>query len=163
MAHTYMVFEFPNEEKAQQARHKLEGWKQAFRLDKKLQVKFDRGDEATTDAESAAETEAAHEEKTGAKSSAKGSKSAKSKKSEKSDDATADSGPVKLFVRLYFSGHEKITEKQWLERIPADELFKVAHPHVIHQKDPAFDDTVQEFDTLEKRRGFSRSGSDGLS
>jgi hypothetical protein len=34
---------------------------------------------------------------------------------------------------------------------------------VIHQKDAAFDETVQEFDTLEKRRGFGRSGSDGLS
>jgi hypothetical protein len=166
MAHTYMVFEFPNEEKAQQARHKLEGWKQAFRLDKKLQVKFDRGDEATSETEeAAAEAEPEHEEKKGAKSkpSGKGSKSAKSKKSDDSEEAAADSGPVKLFVRLYFSGHEKITEKQWLDRIPADELFKVAHPHVIHQKDAAFDDTVQEFDTLEKRRGFGRSGSDGLS
>ena len=45
MAHTYMLFDFgADEEKAQQARHKLEGWKQAFRLDKKLQVKFDRGE-----------------------------------------------------------------------------------------------------------------------
>jgi hypothetical protein len=167
MAHTYMIFEFPNEEKAQQARHKLEGWKQAFRLDKKLQVKFDRGDEAVTETEAAAEPEAEHEEKKGAtsKHAAKGSKSAKSKKSDKSEheEETADSGPVKLFVRLYFSSHEKITEQQWLDRIPADELFKVAHPHVIHQKDAAFDETVQEFDTLEKRRGFGRSGSDGLS
>ena len=64
MAHTYMVFEFPNEEKAQQARHKLEGWKQAFRLDKKLQVKFDRGDEVAAEtAEAAAEPEAADEPK----------------------------------------------------------------------------------------------------
>jgi hypothetical protein len=45
MAHTYMVFDFgADEEKAQQARHKLEGWKQAYRLDKKLQIKFDRSD-----------------------------------------------------------------------------------------------------------------------
>jgi hypothetical protein len=160
MAHTYMVFEFPNEEKAQQARHKLEGWKQAFRLDKKLQVKFDRGDEATTEASEAAaehESEAAEEPKKGAKSTsdaAKTTKAAKSKKSGKSaekseDEAAADSGPVKLFVRLYFSGHEKITEKQWLDRIPADELFKVAHPHVIHEKDATFDDTLKQFDTLE--------------
>jgi hypothetical protein len=151
MAHTYMVFEFPNEEKAQQARHKLEGWKQAFRLDKKLQVKFDRGDEATTEAgEAAAEPEAAHEEKKSAKSkaAAKGSKSTKSKKSDDSE-AAADSGPVKLLVRLYFSTHEKITEQQWLDRIPADELFKVAHPHVIHQKDATFDETNKQFDTLE--------------
>jgi hypothetical protein len=169
MAHTYMVFEFPNEEKAQQARHKLEGWKQAFRLDKKLQVKFDRGEEATTEAdEAAAEHESEHsdEPKKGAKSkssAAKSSKAEKSKKSEKSEDEAADSGPVKLFVRLYFSNHEKITEQQWLNRIPADELFKVANPHVINQKDAAFDDTLKEFDTLEKRRGFNRSGSDALS
>jgi len=148
MAHTYMVFEFPNEEKAQQARHKLEGWKQAFRLDKKLQVKFDRGDE---NAPEAAEPEAEHEEKKDAKakSAAKGAKAGKSKKSEKSAEETADSGPVKLLVRLYFSGHEKITEKQWLDRIPADELFKVAHPHVVHEKDATFDDTNKQFDTLE--------------
>jgi hypothetical protein len=45
MAHTYMLFDFgADEDKAQQARHKLEGWKQAYRLDKKLQVKFDRGE-----------------------------------------------------------------------------------------------------------------------
>ena len=156
MAHTYMVFEFPNEEKAQQARHKLEGWKQAFRLDKKLQVKFDRGDEITPEGEDAAESEAesADEPKKGgkAKSPAKSAKSAKSKKSEKSDDgdeAPADSGPVKLFVRLYFSAHEKITEKQWFDRIPADDLFKVAQPHVIHEKDAAFGDTVKQFETLE--------------
>ena len=154
MAHTYMVFEFPNEEKAQQARHKLEGWKQAFRLDKKLQVKFDRGDEVAAEAEGAAEPEAesADEPKKGAKakSSAKSAKSAKSKKAEKSDDEeSADSGPVKLFVRLYFSSHEKITEQQWFDRIPADDLFNVAHPHVIHEKDAAFGDTVKQFETLE--------------
>ncbi len=152
MAHTYMVFEFPNEEKAQQARHKLEGWKQAFRLDKKLQVKFDRGDEAAATAEAAAEPEAAEEPKKGAKSkpAAKGAKSAaKPKKSDKSENEAADSGPVKLLVRLYFSGHEKITEKQWLDRIPADELFKVADPRVIQEKDAAFDDTLKQFDALE--------------
>jgi hypothetical protein len=155
MAHTYMVFEFPNEEKAQQARHKLEGWKQAFRLDKKLQVKFDRGDQATTEAADAAteqESEHAEEPKKGAKTkatAAKSSKMAKSKKSEKSEEDPADSGPVKLIVRLYFSNHEKITEQQWFDRIPADELFKVAHPHVIHEKDAAFEETLKQFDTLE--------------
>src|SRR5580704_14344643 len=87
MAHTYMVFEFPNEEKAQQARHKLEGWKQAFRLDKKLQVKFDRGDEAVTEADDAAaedESDAADEPKKGAKSKSSADKSSKSAKSKKS-------------------------------------------------------------------------------
>jgi hypothetical protein len=152
MAHTYMVFEFPNEEKAQQARHKLEGWKQAFRLDKKLQVKFDRGDEAATEAETAAaEPGAADEPKKGSKGKAatKSPKPAKSKKADDAEKEGADSKPVKLLVRLYFSGHEKITEKQWLERIPADELFKVAQPHVIREKDAAFDGTLKQFDSLE--------------
>ena len=37
MAHIYLVFDFASdEEKAQLARHKLETWKQAFRLDKRL-------------------------------------------------------------------------------------------------------------------------------
>jgi hypothetical protein len=45
MAHTYLLFDFgTDEEKAQLARHKLEGWKQAFRLDKKLLYKFERAE-----------------------------------------------------------------------------------------------------------------------
>jgi hypothetical protein len=43
MPQTFLIFDFAsNEEAAQQARHKLEGWKQAFRLDKKLLFKFER-------------------------------------------------------------------------------------------------------------------------
>ena len=46
MAHSFLIFDFgSNEEAAQQARHKVEGWKQGFRLGNKLMVKFDRGDE----------------------------------------------------------------------------------------------------------------------
>ncbi|MBI3406418.1 MAG: hypothetical protein HY046_13270 [Acidobacteria bacterium] len=43
MAHTFLVFDFgTNEEAAQQARHKIEGWQQGFRLGKKLLAKFER-------------------------------------------------------------------------------------------------------------------------
>src|SRR5258708_32134338 len=43
MAHIYLTFDFgKDEEKAQQARHKLDSWKQAVKLDKKMQGKFDR-------------------------------------------------------------------------------------------------------------------------
>ena len=49
MAHIYMQFDFAtDEEKAQLARHKLEVWKQAFRLDKKLLYKFERSGEAAS-------------------------------------------------------------------------------------------------------------------
>ena len=43
MAQTYMIFDFgTNEELAQQARHKIEGWKQGFRLGEKMSMKFER-------------------------------------------------------------------------------------------------------------------------
>jgi hypothetical protein len=43
MAQSYLIFDFgANEQAAQQARHKLEGWQQAFRLGKKIQLKFER-------------------------------------------------------------------------------------------------------------------------
>src|SRR5215470_2472425 len=54
MAHIYLTFDFgKDEEKAQQARHKLDAWKQAFRLDKKMQGKFDRKEDGVTKAEAA--------------------------------------------------------------------------------------------------------------
>src|ERR1700682_1329033 len=58
MAQTYLLFDFgADEEKLQQARHKLDGWKQAFRLDKKLQFKFDRGEAPAETSQSAAKPE----------------------------------------------------------------------------------------------------------
>lgn len=46
MAHSFLIFDFgSNEEAAQQARQKVEAWKQGFRLGNKLMVKFDRGED----------------------------------------------------------------------------------------------------------------------
>jgi hypothetical protein len=43
MAQSYLVFDFgTNEEAAQLARHRIEGWRQGFRLGTKMQFKFDR-------------------------------------------------------------------------------------------------------------------------
>ena len=43
MAQSYLIFDFgANEEAAQRARHRIEGWKQAFRLGDKMQLKFER-------------------------------------------------------------------------------------------------------------------------
>ena len=79
MAHIYMTFDFgTDEEKAQQARHKLDGWKQAFRLDKKLLYKFDR----TTpegDGANAAEAVPAKGEAVKAEKRAKGGKAGKNR------------------------------------------------------------------------------------
>jgi len=58
MALIYMHFDFgADEEKAQQARHKLDVWKQAFRLDKKLQYKLDRPEDDEAEAEESAAEE----------------------------------------------------------------------------------------------------------
>jgi hypothetical protein len=150
MAHTYIVFDFgADEEKAQQARHKLEGWKQAFRLDKKLQIKFERSDNGQGASESAPEEAAGDEEKAAAKSD-KGKAKSAAKAVKKSDSkATAAAGDVKLFVRLYFSGHEKLSEQQWMERIPGDDLLKGASPKIIREGDAGFADTVKQFESLE--------------
>ena len=58
MAHAYGIyirFDFgTDEEKAQQARHKLDGWRQAFRLDKRVQYKMDRPESAATETDAGA-------------------------------------------------------------------------------------------------------------
>ena len=142
MAHTYMLFDFgADEEKAQQARHKLEGWKQAFRLDKKLLVKFDRGEAGDLTPEP---TEDAEVPKKAGETKAKPKARTKS-----SEEANAKNGSVKLVVRLYFSAHEKLSEQQWLDRIPADELFKAADPKIIREGQPEFADVLKQFDSLE--------------
>jgi hypothetical protein len=56
MAHIYFSFDFGTDEvKAQQARHKLEMWKQAFRLDKKMLYKFEREPDAEARSEDGTE------------------------------------------------------------------------------------------------------------
>jgi hypothetical protein len=130
MAHIYMHFDFgADEAKAQEARHKLDVWKQAFRLDKKLQYKLDRPEETNQE-------EGATDEEEGA---------AKSKTKAKAD---ADNGSISLLVRLYFSTHEKLSQQQWLDRIPVEEPFKSASPKVIHKGEPGFDEAVKQFADL---------------
>lgn len=148
MAHTYLLFDFgADEEKAQLARHKLEGWKQAFRLDKKLQYKLERGE-----AEAKFAPEPAPIPKEASKSEkSKGKTKPKSKAGETQaakEDAPPANGKVNLLVRLYFSGHEKLTEQRWLDRIPSEEPFKDASPRVVRQGEPQFDEIVNQFDSL---------------
>ena len=147
MAHTYLLFDFgTDEEKAQLARHKLEGWKQAFRLDKKLQYKLERAEDQSDakpeEVPKAAETPKA--EKPKAKTKAKH----KSKEAEAPEETPLANGKVNLLVRLYFSGHEKLTEQRWLDRIPSEEPFKEASPRVVRQGEEQFDEVVKQFDSL---------------
>src|SRR3974390_1885293 len=114
MAHIYLQFDFGgDEEKAQQARHKLEGWKQAFRLDKKLLYKLERiGEEASSEEEAKPEKA----EKGSAKAEKGKGKGAKKEAKKEAAPAKAEaamakpSQDIKLLIRLAFSGHEKLTE-----------------------------------------------------
>lgn len=155
MAHTYLLFDFgADEEKAQLARHKLEGWKQAFRLDKKLLYKLERPEaeaksasEASEVAPKAADPVKAEKPKTKAESKAKAAKAEAPKETEK--ETPAANGKVNLLVRLYFSGHEKLTEHQWIERIPSEAPFKEASPRVVRQGEAQWDEIVKQFESLE--------------
>jgi len=156
MHNSFLIFDFgTNEEAAQQARHKLESWKQAFRLDKKLLYKFER-EELPADAAAASESAAADEKPApkSAKSKDKpAKKSAKAKSSAKSAEEEGDAADVeptgtKLLVRLYFSGHEKLTYQRWIDRLPTEEPFKAALPEIIHQGDAAFDEANNRFENL---------------
>lgn len=148
MAHTFLVFDFgDNEGAAQQARHRVEGWKQGFRLGNKLLLKFER-----EDADDAAAPEAAEDgEKKG--KTVKGTKSAKAAKggrSSKDDgDSNESSGRVRVLVRLDFSDHEKLSHQRWLERIPAEEPFKSAKGETVRQGDATFNETSELFDSLD--------------
>ena len=149
MAHTYIRFDFgTDEEKAQLARHKLDGWKQAFRLDKRVQYKLDRPEGAA--AEAAAKSEAtakpAATEKSKGKAAAKSAGKPKEPAAAKPDGAS--NGKVGLLVRLYFSSHEKLSEQRWVERIPSEEPFKSAAPKIIHHDDPEFEETDKQFEAL---------------
>ena len=136
MPHIYMQFDFgKDEEKAQLARHKLEVWKQAFRLDKKLLYKFERALDGAPDAEPLAATP----EKSKAKSKGKTKDEAEAPKSNET---------VKLLLRLGFSNHEKLSEQRWVDRIPTEEPFLAASPNVLKPGDALFSDAEQRFEEL---------------
>jgi hypothetical protein len=176
MPSSYLIFDFGEDEEAvQQARHKVERWKQGFRLGDKLAVKFEReqlGAEASDNGEGGEEgdAEAAGAKKESSKSSAKpapgknassakghaseGKHSAKKKSSAKNSESSATDdeqdagGKVRLIVRLNFSDHEKLSLQRWLDRIPTEEPFKSLQPKIVRHSDPDFPETDQLFETL---------------
>src|SRR6202041_2748939 len=135
MAHDFLIFDFGNnEEVAQQARHKVEGWTQGFRLGKKMLLKFER--EAADDS---SESESGADAK---------SPSASKKKSAAKADGAESSAKVRGLVRLDFSDHEKLSHQRWLDRIPTEEPFKSKEAKIVRQHDPKFGETAELFDNL---------------
>jgi hypothetical protein len=139
MAHIYLSFDFAkDEDKAQQARHKLEGWKQAFRLDKKLLYKVERVAAAPSDGEA----KPSKAEKSKAKGKGKAAATTAAVAAPPSND------DIKLLVRLAFSGHEKLSEQRWVQRIPSEEPFQGASPAVVKPGDASFESTEKQFEEL---------------
>jgi hypothetical protein len=143
MSQSILIFEFgTNEEAAQQARHKIEGWKQGFRLGNKMLLKFDR--------EESAEKSDGQQDLLEEPASA-GKKSAGKKPAEKGagNQKEESSGRVRLLVRLDFSDHEKLSHQRWLDRIPTEEPVKSATAETIRTGDPEFPKTADLFDSLD--------------
>jgi len=140
MAHIYMQFDFgKDEEKAQVARHKLETWKQAFRLDKKLLYKFERIPDGAAPEPVAAKAATAKTEKSKGKTKAK---------EKEEPEAPASNENVKLLLRLAFSSHEKLSEQRWVQRIPTEEPFQAASPVVLKNGDARFAEVEKQFEEL---------------
>ena len=133
MARTFLLFDFgPDEEAAQKARHRLEAWKQAFRLGNKVLFKFERQDFALESSDGSDKGSASKHETAKGKSKADG---------EKADH-------VRLLIRLDFSNHEKHLSQAWLQRIPGEEPFKSAKPHEIQNDADNFAQISEHFDSL---------------
>jgi len=144
MPQSILIFDFGSDESAAQlARHKLEGWKQAFRLGNRILLKFDRAEltEKSPDP-NASPARSAPEEKKRAKKKPAG-------KNEKDDDPPASPARVQLLVRLAFSDHEKLSHQRWLDRIPSEEPFKSVKSEAIRASDPLFAQTSERFESLD--------------
>lgn len=136
MAQTFLVFDFgSDEELAQQARHRVDGWKQGFRLDKKLLLKFDRGEAPENDDKPSAE-----EKTTG--------NSGRKKPAKAADDPKSGKDKIQLIIRLDFSDHERLSYQRWLERIPSEAPFKDTQSKIVRQNDAEFAGTAERFDSL---------------
>ncbi len=132
MADTYLVYDFGTDnEAAQRARHRIEGWKQGFRLGDKLTMKFES-------------VEA--EEKPGSKTQKHGKKHAKEKA--KAEAAESEPASLRLLVRLRFSSHEKLSQERWVTRIPTEEPFKSAAGEVVQSGTDRFQQVAELFDSI---------------
>jgi hypothetical protein len=132
MPQSYLIFDFAgNEDAAQQARHRVDGWKQAFRLGRKLELRFERPEAP------AGEKDA-------------GPAPATEKKAEAAKEKGGAKAPprLRLLIRLDFSDHEKLSHTRWLERIPAEAPFKGVSHEVVRARDAKYAETEALFDSL---------------
>jgi hypothetical protein len=146
MAHIYLTFDFgTDEEKAQQARHKLESWKQAFRLDKKMLYKFDRKEDGAAPA--TAPPAPLDKEKPAKAAGDKGAKG-RAKAAPEPAKLAAAKADISLILRLGLSSHEKFTEQQLLKRFPLEEPFKSAASKTVRETEAGYAELDSHFQEL---------------
>ena len=139
MSQSILIFDFgSNEDAAQQGRHKIDAWKQGFRLGNKMLLKFDRD-------ESPDEQPSKHSGGSAGESAA----AKKPGKAVENDEAAKKDPRVRLFVRLDFSDHEKLSHQRWLDRIPSEEPFKSAKGQTVRTGDPEFLKTAEHFESMD--------------
>jgi hypothetical protein len=151
MAQSILIFDFgTNEEAAQQARHKVDGWKQAFRLGDKLLLKFDREESASGAEKDGEGTSAEDAPKAAGKTKGSAKKStAKANAKAGNEEKIEPPARLRVFVRLAFSDHEKLTYQRWLDRIPAEEPFKSVQGETVKSGQTEFEKTAKEFEALD--------------
>ena len=138
MAQAFLIFDFgTNEETAQLARHRIEAWKQGARLNKKLELKFER-----------VEPDAASEAKKDAGTKAASKKSASTKSASTKSDPAAQP-VIQMIVRLDFSDHEKLSFQRWIKLIPSEKPFSEHKPRVVRSGDPDFAATAEQFSSVD--------------
>ena len=150
MAQSFLIFEFgADEAAAQQARHRIEGWKQAFRLDKKILLKFDRKEEDVKQDSAPEPAPKTAKRNPKAKASSKAASKAVAEAEGKGSEEPTVSADISLLVRLDFSDHEKLSHNRWLDRIPTEEPFKTAKAKIVRSGDPDHSAIAERFDALD--------------
>src|SRR5262249_18365805 len=119
-------------------------WKQAFRLDKKMQGKFDRKEDGAAPVASAPEAKQAPAKK----AESKGAKG-KAKADLEPAKLASSTAEIKLILRLALPNHEKLTEQRLLKRISTEEPFASASPKTLREADAGFSEIDSRFAELE--------------
>lgn len=176
MPQSYLIFDLAtDEEAARLARHKIDNWKQAFRLGAKLDIRFERtpadstadpssttdprnvgaGPSSRAESKDAPPSPGENTAAPGKGTTEKGKLTRGSSKEPPASEPAESPAPpetasdrIRLIVRLDFSDHEKLSHQRWLDRIPSEDPFKSLPSQTIRPSDPTHADTRSLFDSL---------------
>lgn len=117
-------------------------------MDKKLLYKVERTSAAGS-AEDDGNEKTPETKATDVKSSKTGKKKKKETDAAETEEKAAPNEDIRLLIRLGFSGHEKLTEERWVQRIPSEEPFREASPEIVKPGEEKFEATERQFEELD--------------